>query len=344
MGIKFNPFTSNFDLAGSSDAAPFAGQVNAYTDLPLDSTAALNSRWLVKNNSGTWPFSSYKQAGIYIRVNTAGVSRDTDYQFVGTLPSVMNDNEFLVYDDADATKNLKFQLSSITTGTTRTLTVPNKSGTLATTDAGDMASGTLADARLSSNVPLKDAANTFTQNQTLNGTNNVAPNQTAASGSSVMTRDLVDVRNTALWVPIGGRPNNAQANGSNWAFVPWGVATAGECYLIPVTHKNLAAMYINIAFTGAPIAATFAVDLFFGNSTGSNAAANPTTQTLTGTVTQVSGNRYKWVLNAATTLTPANDDGGAYYLNSANFVNNSGGSLTTVAGNVQTQGYMLITP
>jgi hypothetical protein len=159
-----------------------------------------------------------------------------------------------------------------------------------------------------------------------------------------MTRDLVDVRNTALWVPIGGRPNNAQANGSNWAFVPWGVATAGECYLIPVTHKNLAAMYINIAFTGAPIAATFAVDLFFGNSTGSNAAANPTTQTLTGTVTQVSGNRYKWVLNAATTLTPANDDGGAYYLNSANFVNNSGGSLTTVAGNVQTQGYMLITP
>jgi hypothetical protein len=37
-------------------------------------------------------------------------------------------------------------------------------------------------------------ANTFAQNQTLDGTNNVAPNQTAASGASIMTRALVDAR------------------------------------------------------------------------------------------------------------------------------------------------------
>lgn len=78
-----------------------------------------------------------------------------------------------------------------------------------TTDASLLTSGTLADARLSANVPLKDAANTFTQNQTLNGTNNVAPNQTAASGSSLMTRDLVDARSGFLAeglsiIPVGG--------------------------------------------------------------------------------------------------------------------------------------------
>jgi len=39
-------------------------------------------------------------------------------------------------------------------------------------------------------VPLLDAANTYSANQTLDGTNNVAPNQTAASGSSIMTRAL----------------------------------------------------------------------------------------------------------------------------------------------------------
>jgi hypothetical protein len=128
MGVRLNPLSGNFDFTGTSDAAPFAGQVDAYADLPLGTTAALNSRWLVKNNSGTWPFSTYKQGGIYIRVNTVGASRDTDYQFVGTLPSVMNDSEFLVYDDTDATKNLKFQLSGITTGTTRTLTAPDASG------------------------------------------------------------------------------------------------------------------------------------------------------------------------------------------------------------------------
>jgi hypothetical protein len=133
MAFGFNPFTGNFDLTGGGDAAPFAGQVDAYADLPLDTTAALNSRWLVKNNSGTWPFSSYKQAGIYIRVSTVGASRDTDYQFVGTLPSVMNDSEFLIYDDTDATKNLKFQLSGITTGTTRTLTAPDANITIENT-------------------------------------------------------------------------------------------------------------------------------------------------------------------------------------------------------------------
>jgi hypothetical protein len=69
----------------------------------------------------------------------------------------------------------------------------------ATTDASDLTTGTLADARLSSNVPLKDAANTFSANQTFSGTNNVMPNQTtAASGSSIMTRDLVAQRSWDL--------------------------------------------------------------------------------------------------------------------------------------------------
>ena len=62
----------------------------------------------------------------------------------------------------------------------------------ATTDASLLTSGTLADARLSSNIATKSAANTFTQNQTFAGTANTAPSQTAASGSSLMTRDLVD--------------------------------------------------------------------------------------------------------------------------------------------------------
>jgi len=63
-----------------------------------------------------------------------------------------------------------------------------------TTDASLLTSGTLNDARLSANVPLKDAANTFASSQTLNGAANVAPNQTAASGESLMTRSLGEIR------------------------------------------------------------------------------------------------------------------------------------------------------
>ena len=193
MGLRYNPFNGSFDFT-RSPGSYLDGEVATFADLPLDTAAApLNSAWLVREASGLW-LVNRKPAGIYIRTATGGTDRNADYTYASAFPDVFSDANFTLYDDADSTKNAKFQLSGLTTGTTRTLTVPDKSGTLATTDAGDMASGTLADARLSSNVPLKDAANTYTANQTLNGTNNVAPNQTAASGTSLMTRDLGDAR------------------------------------------------------------------------------------------------------------------------------------------------------
>jgi hypothetical protein len=46
--------------------------------------------------------------------------------------------------------------------------------------------------------------NTLTENLTLNGTNNTAPNQTAASGSSIMTRDLSDARTISRRMRLTG--------------------------------------------------------------------------------------------------------------------------------------------
>lgn len=46
------------------------------------------------------------------------------------------DNTFVVADDLDPTKKLQFQVAGVTTGTTRTLTVPNNSGTIALTNSG----------------------------------------------------------------------------------------------------------------------------------------------------------------------------------------------------------------
>jgi hypothetical protein len=136
MAIRFNPLTSTFDLVGSGGvgASYIDGEVATYTDLPLDGSAALNTAWLVRQASGTWLIAR-KPAGIYIRTATAGVSRDADYTYAGILPDVFNDANFLLYDNADSSKNLAFQLSGITTGTTRTLTVPDASGTLALTSS-----------------------------------------------------------------------------------------------------------------------------------------------------------------------------------------------------------------
>jgi hypothetical protein len=172
MPFKFNPFTGTFDLAGSKVDTYLDGEVATYDDLPLDPAAApLNSAWLVREASGLW-FLTRKPAGIYVRSAAGGTDRDADYTYAGTFPDVFSDANFVVYNDADSTKNVKFSAANLTTGTTRTLTIPDASGTL----------------------PLLESANTFTQNQTLDGTNNVAPSQTAASGSSLITRDLGDER------------------------------------------------------------------------------------------------------------------------------------------------------
>jgi hypothetical protein len=133
MGVRLNPLSGNFDFTGGGGGASYIdGEVATYNDLPLDGTAALNTAWLVREASGTWLIAR-KPAGIYIRTATAGVSRDADYTYAGILPDVFNDANFLLYDNADSSKNLAFQLSGISASTTRTLTAPNASGTIALT-------------------------------------------------------------------------------------------------------------------------------------------------------------------------------------------------------------------
>jgi phage gp37-like protein len=142
MPWTFNPFSGTFDQKGSGGgggggSAFFAGEVATYADLPLDGTAALNSRWLVRTNSGTWPFSSYKQSGIYIRTATVGSSRDNDYKLTDTsFHDVMSDDAFLIFDNTDPTKAAKFDVGAqVGANQTRVITVPNKNITL--DDAGD---------------------------------------------------------------------------------------------------------------------------------------------------------------------------------------------------------------
>lgn len=98
--------------------------------------------------SGAWAGQSGKVAawydtGWYFFVPKAGWSfyvqdETVDYVYDGAnwapkTPGTLSisDVGFTLTDNADATKQLKFELSGITTATTRTLTVPNDSGTLA---------------------------------------------------------------------------------------------------------------------------------------------------------------------------------------------------------------------
>jgi hypothetical protein len=132
MPWTFNPFSGAFDQKGSGGgggASYIDGEVQNFSALPTANPPAVDSAYLVREPEGTWLINR-KPAGIYIRVATTG-TRATDWTYAGILPDVFNDANFLLYDNGDSSKNLAFQLSGITTGTTRTLTVPDASGTIA---------------------------------------------------------------------------------------------------------------------------------------------------------------------------------------------------------------------
>ena len=71
-------------------------------------------------------FVNYKAAGLYRYVGAAWV-------YLGAVPEgYFTDNVLTFYDDLDASKRAKFELNGITTGTIRTLSVPDKDGIIAT--------------------------------------------------------------------------------------------------------------------------------------------------------------------------------------------------------------------
>jgi hypothetical protein len=148
MAIKFNPLTGNFDFTGSGGgggggASYIDGEVQNFSALPTANPPAVDSAYLVREAEGTWLISR-KPAGIYIRVATTG-TRATDWTYAGILPDVFSDANFLLYDNDDSSKNLAFQLSGITSGQTRTLSVPDASGTIA---LGTLATGSTDNAIL----------------------------------------------------------------------------------------------------------------------------------------------------------------------------------------------------
>jgi hypothetical protein len=143
MPWKYNPFTDSLDQTGSGGGTSYIdGDVEYHSNLPVTvGSPAVNSAFLVRKGEGLY-FLTRKPAGIWVReLNNGNLN---DWKYAGTFSDLYRDANFRIINDADVSKELAFSLSSIATGTTRTITVPNANVTLpnqgtSTTDSPEFA-------------------------------------------------------------------------------------------------------------------------------------------------------------------------------------------------------------
>ena len=218
MGFAFNPFTGNFDLKGSGGGASYIdGEVQNFSALPETlGTPPVDSAYLVREPEGTWLLAR-KPAGIYIRTANTGVRAD-DWTHASAFPDVFSDAAFTVYSDLDATANVQLDLSGITTGTTRTLTVPDASGTIARTEdfaappaignttpaAGSFTTLAANNGTLTASAPVLDLAQTWNADAVTFTGLRFSVTNTASATASLLINTTVG-SNDQFFVSAAGR-------------------------------------------------------------------------------------------------------------------------------------------
>lgn len=156
------------------------------------------------------------------------------------------DSTTLFQDEADITKKLAFQLSGITTATTRTLTVPNASGTI-TLDGNTFFIGTtsVANNRASANLALTGITSIDGYASGLAGGNSTTllgsiPYQ---SNTNVTTLLAPNTTTTKRFLRQTG-------TGTNGAVPAWDTVTSTDVGLGNVTNESKATMFTSPTFTG----------------------------------------------------------------------------------------------
>ena len=216
MAVKFNPFTGQLQIdekgSGGGGASYIDGEVQNFSALPQTiGSPAVDSAYLVREAEGAWLLAR-KPAGIYIRTANTGVRAD-DWTYAGAFPDVFNDANFLLYDNADSTKNLQFQLSGIAAATTRTITMPDANVTLP--DQGTSTGDTPTFAKVTINDTVNDLSTLTLANDT--GGNNIEFEAQELTLRHTGTNDTpyINVTDGTDYALLGVRQGDMFLQGSN---------------------------------------------------------------------------------------------------------------------------------
>ncbi|GAG35964.1 unnamed protein product, partial [marine sediment metagenome] len=100
------------------------GEVVNFAALPVAAPANDGQVYLVQNSTGLLITFNLKRSGLY-------QSNGSTWTKLSEVQQMFKDADLVFQDDADNTKQLQYQLSSISTGTIRTATWQDKDGTVA---------------------------------------------------------------------------------------------------------------------------------------------------------------------------------------------------------------------
>lgn len=206
----------------------------------------------------------------------AGSEALTNKTIGNTNTVTLKDTLFTLQDDGDATKQAQFQLSGITTGTTRTYTLPDSSGTVGLnpmTTLGDIGYGG------ASGIPTRRAGNITTTSmylqQTGNGSVSAAP-----AWAQIVVSDLGSSSSAQLAAVISDETGSGSlvfANTPTLITPILGVAAATSINKVAITAPATSATLTLADGSTLALAGAFSTTL---TATGTTTVTLPTTGTL----------------------------------------------------------------
>jgi hypothetical protein len=115
-------FDGTFSGTTGSTSGTTYPQVGAFAELPTPASSYNGEIYVVRTASGNY-MTGIKDAGLYW-------SNGLDWVRLGDITQYFNSDNFQIYDGDDKTKGIEINTGGISSGVFRTITVPNKNGTL----------------------------------------------------------------------------------------------------------------------------------------------------------------------------------------------------------------------
>lgn len=204
-----------------------SGATGAWATWDLNVAFWIDGAWVRLVPRVGWIAYSVADAAHYAWNGTAWVA------FGGGGGSTFTDAAFTLTDDADATKIAKFQLSGITTGTTRTFTLPNSTGTVALLSGTQTFTGQTTMTSALIEIGTSNAASTygFATGATTTGTPKIVNIGTGATSGSTTTVTIGSAVSGALGSLVINSPT---------------VTFASSVSAVAMASANLSARYVGI--------------------------------------------------------------------------------------------------